>query len=81
VLDPLFHADSYGYRPGKSALEAVGQARDRCWRYDLVIDLDIKGFLDLSTQCLTMSILEKPSRLRCAPSIDFPLQHDYPKPA
>jgi len=32
VLDPLFHADSYGYRPGKSALEAVGQARERCWR-------------------------------------------------
>ena len=51
VLDPLFHADSYGYRPGKSALEAVGQARERCWRYDWVIDLDIKGFLDPSTQC------------------------------
>ena len=32
VLDPLLHADSYGYRPGKSALEAVGQARERCWR-------------------------------------------------
>ena len=40
--DPLFHPDSYGYRPGKSGLEAVGQARRQCWRFDWVIDLDIK---------------------------------------
>ncbi len=33
AVDPLFHPDSYGYRPGKSALDAVGQARQRCWRY------------------------------------------------
>jgi retron-type reverse transcriptase len=33
-VDKQFHPDSYGYRPGKSALEAVGQARERCWRYD-----------------------------------------------
>src|ERR1700683_427558 len=46
AVDPLFHPDSYGYRPGKSALDAVGQARQRCWRYDWIIDLDIKGFLD-----------------------------------
>src|SRR5262245_20114497 len=45
-LEPLFHADSYGYRPGKSALDAVGQARERCWRNDWVLDLDIKGFFD-----------------------------------
>ena len=44
VLDPLFHPDSYGYRPGKSALDAVGQARQRCWKRDWVVDLDIKGF-------------------------------------
>jgi retron-type reverse transcriptase len=43
-VEPLFHADSYGYRPGKSALDAVGQARKRCWRYDWVLDLDIKSF-------------------------------------
>ena len=41
-----FHADSYGYRPGKSAIDAVHQARQRCWRYDWVLDLDIKGFFD-----------------------------------
>src|SRR5262250_2266542 len=45
-VDRLFHADSYGYRPGKSALDAVGKARERCWRYDWVLDLDIKGFFD-----------------------------------
>jgi hypothetical protein len=34
------------YRPGKSAIDAVGKARERCWRYDWVLDLDIKGFFD-----------------------------------
>jgi RNA-directed DNA polymerase len=45
-VEPHFHPDSYGYRPGKSALEAVGVTRQRCWREDWVIDLDIKGFFD-----------------------------------
>jgi RNA-directed DNA polymerase len=45
-VDPMFHVDSYGYRPGKSALDAVGVVRKRCWRYDWVVDLDIKGFFD-----------------------------------
>ena len=49
VLEPVFHADSYGYRPGKSAVDAVYQARQRCWRYDWVLDLDIKGFLDVAS--------------------------------
>jgi group II intron reverse transcriptase/maturase len=39
ILEEYFHADSYGYRPGKSAIEAVGVARQRCWRYDWVLDL------------------------------------------
>ena len=46
VVEPHFHPDSYGYRPGKSALDAVGVTRQRCWRQDWVIDLDIKGFFD-----------------------------------
>jgi RNA-directed DNA polymerase len=46
VVEPKFHPDSYGYRPGKSALDAVGTARRRCWSADWVIDLDIKGFFD-----------------------------------
>ena len=44
MVEPVFHADSYGYRPGRSALDAVGVARKRCWRADWVIDLDIKDF-------------------------------------
>lgn len=46
VVEPVFHPDSYGYRPGRSALDAVAVARKRCWRADWVIDLDIKGFFD-----------------------------------
>lgn len=45
-LEKHFHPDSYGYRPGKSALDAVGMARKRCWQHDWVLDLDIKGFFD-----------------------------------
>jgi group II intron reverse transcriptase/maturase len=45
-LEPVFHADSYGYRPGRSAIDAVRQARQRCWRYDWVLDIDIKAFFD-----------------------------------
>jgi RNA-directed DNA polymerase len=43
---PVFHPDSYGYRPGRSALDAVGQCRRRCWKADWVIDLDISAFFD-----------------------------------
>jgi len=46
LVEPKFHPDSYGYRPGKSALDAVGVARKRCWQADWVIDLDIKSFFD-----------------------------------
>jgi len=46
VVEPEFHPDSYGYRPGKAALDAVGMARQRCWDADWVIDLDIKAFFD-----------------------------------
>jgi len=45
-LEPIFRPDSYGYRPGKSALDAVGMVRKRCWWYNRVIDLDIQGFFD-----------------------------------
>lgn len=43
-VEPSFHPDSYGYRPGKSALDAVKVARERCLRMDWVIDLDIRDF-------------------------------------
>ena len=46
LLEPVFHEDSYGYRPGRSAIDAVRQARQRCWRYAWTLDIDIKGFFD-----------------------------------
>jgi len=46
AVEPKFHPDSYGYRPGKSALDAVGVTRRRCWEFDWVVDLDIKAFFD-----------------------------------
>jgi len=51
ILEPMFHPDSYGYRPGKSAIDAVRQARQRCWRYDWVLDIDVKGYLDPVSYC------------------------------
>jgi group II intron reverse transcriptase/maturase len=45
-VEPVFHRDSYGYRPGRSALDAVGVCRKRCWEYNWVIDLDIRKFFD-----------------------------------
>ena len=45
-VEPYFHEDSYGYRPNKSAIQAVGMARQRCWRNDFALDVDIKGFFD-----------------------------------
>jgi len=59
IIDPYFHSDSYGYRPGKSAIEAVGQARKRCWRYNWVIDLDIKNFFDTIDHELLMRAVRK----------------------
>ncbi len=58
-VEPLFHPDSYGYRPGKSALDAVGACRRRCWRYDWVVDLDIKGFFDNIDHSLMMHAVRK----------------------
>ena len=45
-LEAVFHADAYGYRPGRSAIDAVRQARQRCWRYDWVLDIDVKAYFD-----------------------------------
>ncbi|MHA6835580.1 reverse transcriptase domain-containing protein [Ralstonia pseudosolanacearum] len=45
-LDSIFHPDSYGYRPGRSAKQAVAITRERCWRYDWVVEFDIKAAFD-----------------------------------
>lgn len=59
VVEPEFHADSYGYRPGKSALEAVEQTRRRCWRDDWVLDLDISKFFDTLDHELIMRAVRR----------------------
>ena len=46
LVEPVFHPDSYGYRPGRSALDAVAVCRERCWRNDWIIDLDVRAFFD-----------------------------------
>jgi RNA-directed DNA polymerase len=58
-LEPYFHKDSYGYRPKKSAIEALGVARERCWRYNWVLDLDIRGFFDNIDHELLMRAVRK----------------------
>ena len=63
-LEKQFHSDSYGYRPGKSALEAVGQARKRCWKYDWVLDLDIKGFFNNIDHDLMMRAVKRHTKDR-----------------
>jgi RNA-directed DNA polymerase len=46
LLEPVFHKNSYGYRPRRSAIDAIWTARQRCWRHGWVLDMDIKGFFD-----------------------------------
>ena len=58
-LDPIFLSDSYGYRPGKSALDAVGVTRKRCWRYDWVLEFDIKGLFDNISHDLLLKAVRK----------------------
>lgn len=59
IADPHFHEDSYGYRPGKSALDAIGKARDRAWRDNWVVDLDIKGFFDSLDHSLVLRAVKR----------------------
>ncbi len=59
LLEPMFHEDSYGYRPGKSPIDAVSKARERCWKYDWVLDMDIKGFFDNIDHELMMKAVRK----------------------
>jgi group II intron reverse transcriptase/maturase len=59
LLEPYFHEDSYGYRPGKSAVQAVGVARKRCWQSDWVLDVDITGFFDNLDHALLLRALRK----------------------
>jgi group II intron reverse transcriptase/maturase len=57
-VEPIFHPDSYGYRPKRSALDAVEACRRRCWKYDWVIDLDIEKFFDTVPWDLVVKAVE-----------------------
>ena len=59
IVEPHFLHDSYGYRPNKSALDAVGTTRERCWRYDWVLEYDIKGLFDNIPHELLMKAVHK----------------------
>jgi RNA-directed DNA polymerase len=62
--EKVFHRNSYGYRPGRSALQAVGECRRRCWEYDWVIDLDIRAFFDTLDHELVMRAVERHTDLK-----------------
>ena len=64
VVEKEFHRDSYGYRPGKSAHDALDKARERCWSHNFVIDLDIKGFFDNIDHALLMQAVEHYTQCR-----------------
>ena len=63
-VEPFFLEDSYGYRPNKSALDAVGITRKRCWKWDWVLEFDIKGLFDNIDHELLMKAVRKHTNQR-----------------
>ncbi len=63
-MEPMFHPDSYAYRPGRSALQAVGVCRERCWKADWVVDLDIRAFFDTLDHDLTLQLVARHTEKR-----------------
>jgi len=59
LVEPYFDEDSYGYRPGKSAIQAIGVTRERCWRKDWVLEFDIKKLFDRIDHGLLMKAVKK----------------------
>ena len=59
LVEPYFHTDSYGYRPNKSAHQALEVTRKRCWRYNWVLEFDIKGLFDNIDHELLMKAVRK----------------------
>ncbi len=59
TLEPIFKPDSYGYRPNKSALDAIEVTRKRCWEYDWVLEFDIRGLFDNIDHTLLLRAVRK----------------------
>ena len=64
VLDPVFDEDSFGYRSGKSAHDAIAKTRKRCWRYNWVVEFDIQGLFDNIDHRLLTRALRKHCKTR-----------------
>ena len=64
VVEPSFHQDSYGYRPGRTAHQAVARARERCWKFNWVLDLDIRAFFDSLDHRLVLHAVRKYTNCR-----------------
>ena len=62
LVEPYFHVDSYGYRPEKSAIQAVEVTRKRCWRYNWLLEFDIKGLFDNIEHDLLMKAVKHHTR-------------------
>ena len=78
-VDAIFHSSSFGYRSNKSAHQAVAQARKNCWRYDWVVDIDLKSFFDtidhkLLTRAVEKHVEEPWARLYIKRWLESPLQ-------
>ena len=69
TAEPVFHPDSYGYRPGRSALHAVAKARRRCWENDWVIDMDIRAFFDTVPWDLVLRAVKHHCRGAVGPAV------------
>ena len=79
-LEQHFHPDSYGYRPNKSAHQALAQVKARCWQRAWVLDMDVKGFFDAIDHDLLMCAVEKHvheswQRLYIKRWLQVPVQH------
>ncbi len=58
-VEPKFHQDSYGYRPGRSQHDALATARERCWKYDWALEVDIQGFFDNIDRELLIALVKE----------------------
>ncbi len=68
LVEPMFHPDSYGYRPGRSPLDAVATCRKRCLSHEWVLDLDIEGFFhNLDHDLVLKAVAHHTSELLCFP--------------
>ena len=63
-LEPIFHPDSYGYRPGRSAHDALAVTRQRCWKQAWVLDLDVRAFFDSVPHDLLLKAVSHHTRER-----------------